>query len=420
MKDLWTEIFIAIRANKLRTCLTGFSIAWGIFMLIILLASGNGLRNGMLSNFNYMSNNTISFYPGVTSKPYRGWQSGRDIRFSTSDLEFFKQQIPQMVEMTDFSPIFNLWSSSISYGDTYASETLSGVCPGYDKMRNMYVISGRLLDESDERECRKVIILHPKTAETLFKDKDPIGKYVNLQGLLFKVVGIYDIKGGSGWNKSYYIPFSTSQKIFNPGGYITDLTFAISGIENAAQSEELSNKLRRMLSARMQFDPDDKNAMYIEDRMSSFEQSQVVFNGISLFIWIIGIGTLIAGIVGISNIMLITVKERTREFGIRKALGATPSSIIKLVVLESLTITLLFGYIGMLLGVALTETVAKVMSSMPVESGDHNMNMFMNPTVNLDVAIAAMAILVLAGVIAGYVPAHKAVKIKPIEAMQAK
>lgn len=416
MKDLFDEIWITIRANKLRTFLTGFSIAWGIFMLIILLGAGNGLSNGMKHGFRYMAQNSISLYPGYTSKAYDGMQKGRQIYFSPSDIEFLKQNLPNCVY---FSPVYNKWSATISCGRESVVTTMSGVSPGYEKMRMLETATGRFLNTNDERERRKVVVLHGKTAQVLFRGSDAVGQYVQIDDIPFQVVGIYEDEGGGGNRQpSFYIPYATAQAIFNPSGRIYDVSFTVEGIETETASTQYIDNLRLLLAQRLHFDPTDQNAVWIADRVSQYMQAQTIFAGIALFVWIIGIGTLVAGIVGVSNIMLITVKERTHEFGIRKALGASPASILRLVVTESLTITAVFGFFGMMLGILATEGVSKVMDM--VNQNSDGAVIFTNPTVDLGIVLAATAILVLAGVIAGYVPARRAVGIKPIEALQYK
>lgn len=416
MKDLFDEIWLTIRSNKLRTFLTGFSIAWGIFMLIILLGAGNGLQNGMKRSFRYMAQNSISIYPGYTSKPYGGMQKGRRLSFAQADIDFLKRHLPNCA---DFSAIYNKWDATVSCGKESVSTSMSGVEPGYEKMRMLEIKAGRFVNEVDERERRKVAVLHPKTAQVLFRGGEAVGRHVQIDGVPFRVVGIYESEGGGGNRQpSFYIPYATAQAIFNPSGRIYDVSFTVEGIETEEASAQYSQNLRQMLAQRLQFDPTDQNAVWISDRILSYLQAQTIFGAIALFVWIIGIGTLVAGIVGVSNIMLITVKERTHEFGIRKALGASPASILRLVVVESLTITSVFGFLGMMLGIFTTEGVAKVLDMAGQNSVEPTI--FTNPTVDLGVVLAATGILVLAGVVAGYVPARRAVGIKPIEALQYK
>ncbi len=416
MKDLFDEIWLTMRSNTLRTCLTGFSIAWGIFMLIILLGAGNGLQNGMRQGFSYMAKNSYSLWPSYTSKPYGGMQKGRRLYFTQADIDFLKHNVPNYVE---FSAIYDKWNATITYGQESASTSMSGVEPGFEKLRMLEIKSGRFLNTVDERDRRKSVVIHTKTAQALFRDDEAVGKYVMVEKVPFCVVGTYENAGGGGSRQpEFYIPYATAQAIFNASGRIYDVSFTVEGIETKEANEQYNQNLRRLLAQRLHFDPTDQNAVWIADRMKNYMQTQTIFGAIALFVWIIGIGTLVAGIVGVSNIMLITVKERTHEFGIRKALGASPASILRQVVVESLTITAVFGFLGMMLGILTTEGVAKVLEMN--QQNSNNMTIFVNPTVDLSIVVAATSILVLAGVLAGYVPARRAVGIKPIEALQYK
>jgi len=416
--DILGEIFDALKANKLRTFLTGFAIVWGIFMLILLLAAGNGLKNGMESNFFYMAKNTVMLYPGITTKPYAGLQKGRQLNFKAEDIDYMEKEIRKIAKVEQYTPIFNIWNDSITYKSESDVTALCGVRPGYEIMRSLSIERGRFLNKSDELCKNKVVIIHPKTEKNLFKGENGVGKTICINGIPFKVVGIFNEKRES-WRPDIYIPFATSQALFNPSGLITDISFSVAGIDNKEKSQELQKQLRAIMAKRLNFDPEDNEAVWIRDNVSDSMQAASIFSGIIFFIWIIGIGTLIAGIVGVGNIMLITVKERTKEFGIRKALGATPASILKSVILESLIITVSFGYIGLFLGILLSETVAKILDSMPKDR-ENEFTTFMNPTVDITIAFMALAILIIAGTMAGYIPARKAVKIKPIEALQAK
>lgn len=416
--DLLNEIFAALKANKLRTFLTGFAIVWGIFMLILLLAAGNGLKNGMESNFYYMSKNVVMLYPGMTTKPYAGFQKGRQLNFKAEDIDYMEREIRKIVKVEQYTPIYNIWNDTITYEKENDVTALCGVRPGYEIMRSLSIERGRFINHADEINKNKVVIIHPKTEKNLFKGESGVGKFININGIPFQVVGIYTEKSES-WRPDVYIPFATSQVIFNPSGLITDISFSVAGIDTKEKSDTLQSQLRQILARRLVFDPDDKEAVWIRDNVSNSMQSAQIFSGIIFFIWIIGIGTLVAGIVGVGNIMLITVKERTKEFGIRKALGASPASILKSVILESLIITITFGYIGLFLGILLSETVAKIMDSMP-KAEDQHFTIFTNPTVDITIATMALVILIIAGTLAGYIPARKAVKIKPIEALMAK
>lgn len=417
MRDLFEEIFTSIRKNKLRTALTGFSIAWGIFMLIILLGAGNGLKNGMSENFNYMSKNSLTIFPGYTSISYGGYQKGRRIKIKGEDGELLESSFKDNITKT--IPTLSR-QQLLSYKQDYNNSTVRGVTDGYMELRYLTLKEGRFINDIDQREQRKVVVIHQKTRETLLRTAaNPIGEYITVGKLPFQVIGIYDDKGGSN-NPEVIIPYATANAIFSRDGVVNRLEVELDGIGSTKESDSFITKIRDRLSRKYHFDPKDMNAVWIWDRLKDFLQTQGIFNGITLFIWIIGIGTLIAGVVGVSNIMLITVKERTREFGIRKALGATPGSILRLVLLESIFITALFGYIGMIAGVGLTELVNMGMEQMaPAAAASHESpTIFKNPTVDLRIVFMATVVLIIAGLIAGYIPARKAVSIKPIDALR--
>jgi len=410
--NTWQEILNTIRKNKLRTFLTGFSIAWGIFMLMILLGSGNGLKNGVTENFASESKNVVSLWPGRTSIATEGLQKGRRIRFDDLDVNLLENQFNNT---STISPV--VWKSAmISYKSDYVTYDLNGVMPYYKTLQSisLYKNQGRFINEIDMQEQRKVIVLEKTIVETLFKHENPIGKYVNANNIPFQVVGVYE-KTNPWQDAETYIPFSTAQALYNLTNYY-NLSFEVKGLNTIAENETFNDQLRSRFGRLHSFDPKDNRAIWIWNRMESYLQTMQIFGSINLFIWIIGIGTLIAGIVGVSNIMLISVKERTREFGIRKAIGATPFSILRLVVMESILITTLFGYIGLVGGVAVTETLNYFMQQSAGEGG--GMMIFKNPTVDMGIAVSATIVLIIFGVLAGYFPARRAVKIKPIEALR--
>ena len=400
--DNFREIWSTVQKNKLRTFLTGFSVAWGIFMLIVLLGAGNGLRNGILHNFRNMSANKVSVWPGYTTTPYKGMQTNRSIKFKDEDLDAIKQALPEVDKVS--AVVYH--SDTLSVGEEYGNYSLRGVFPAHAIIDNIQMLegNGRFINEVDLKERRKVIVISPRMKEVLFHSADPLGKYINSGNIVYQVVGVYKDEGNSN-DSPAYIPFSTGQTLYNSSYGLGQISFTIKG--------ELMGKRHR-------FDPSDKGALYMWNTAADFLMLNGMMNGITLFLCIIGIGTLTAGIVGVSNIMLITVRERTKEFGIRKAIGATPFSILKLIIIESIMITAIFGYIGMVLGIGVTEGINYAMQMMNMgnaASGD-DMTVFRDPTVSLGIALAATGLLVLAGVLAGYFPARKAVKITAIEAMR--
>ncbi|KAA6327531.1 Macrolide export ATP-binding/permease protein, partial [termite gut metagenome] len=307
----------------------------------------------------------------------------------------------------------------ISYGKEYVSCSLNGVYPNYLEVEWINSAAGRFINDMDIRERRKVIVMHKKTAEALFKkSEDAIGQFVNAKGVAYQVVGLYADKGDRD-SREAYIPFSTLQLIYNKGDKLNNIAFTIRGLETEAKNKAFERQYRKALSIHHRFDAEDNSAIWIWNRFTNYLQQQKGMSILRTAIWIIGIFTLLSGIVGVSNIMLVTVKERTREFGIRKALGATPASILRLIILESIAITTLFGYIGMVGGILATEYMNMVAGESKMDTGMWSTTVFLNPTVDMHVAVQATLTLIIAGTLAGFFPAKKAVSIRPIEALRA-
>ncbi|MDL2330429.1 ABC transporter permease [Odoribacter sp. OttesenSCG-928-A06] len=411
MFDIWQEIFSTIRKNKLRTFLTGFSMAWGIFILIILLGAGNGLKNGVMQNFGHSAKNAVFMWPGQTSIPYKGLQKGRVVKLDDTDEVYLKREFPSIY---GYSASLYVWGTQISYGKEYSKNTLGGVVPAHVEMEDVRVKpeEGRFINEYDVLQARKVIVLHRKTVASLFRDEPPLGKYVVVDKIAYQVIGIYEDENMEQL-PTIYIPQTTARRIYNPSRGYDRVSFLLADHNTEAKHDAFEANLRAKMGAKHFFHAHDIKALWVWNKLRNYIQTLGIFNGITLFVWIIGIGTLIAGVVGVSNIMLITVKERTKEFGIRKALGASPFSILKLIVLEALMITAFFGYIGMVAGIGVTELANKILSENVGE-----MSSFVNPTVELSVVFTATFVLIISGVLAGYFPAKKAVKIKPIEALR--
>lgn len=415
MLDLIQELYGTVMRNKLRTALTGFAVAWGIFMLIVLLGAGNGLIHAFEKQSSRMVMNSMKIYPGWTGKAYRGWKEGRKISLNDQDRQLAAQSLPQRIESSGAS--ISREGTLLSYGKEWVSITLDGVFPNYTLLEAAQLERGRFINERDMRECRKVIVLHEKTADILFPHAEPIGKYLQAQGVAYQVVGIYSDQNS--FQPSALVPFSTLQLIYQKGDSIDNITFTTRGVTDEADNEQLETDLRAFLGGQKQFDATDTNAIWIWNRFTQYLQQLTANSILHLAIWIIGIFTLLSGIVGVSNIMLITVRERTHEFGIRKALGAKPSSILRLIVAESVVITTFFGYIGMVAGIAATEYMNKVAGERVMDAGVFQMTVFDNPTVDLSIAIQATLTLIIAGTLAGLFPARKAVRIRPIEALRA-
>jgi putative ABC transport system permease protein len=408
--DNWVEIFSVIRKNKLRSFLTGFSVSWGIFMFCILLASGNGIRNGVMANFENRAINSIEFWGRRTSKPYKGLPEGRRIRLDDKDLDLIKNKVPEAVSVSGYIST----NVDVSYKTFNSTCSFNGVSPDYMEINGVKIQNGRFINEMDLRDKRKVAVLNLRLSEVLFQKDDPVGKRFIAGGLGYTVVGVYK-SDDMGNSQSAFIPFSTAQLLYNNGWGINDIAFTVKGLETKQSNEDFETRLRQKLAEMHIFDPDDKRSIGIWNRLENYLEAMGIFNGISVFIWVIGIGTLIAGIISISNIMLITVRERTREFGIRKALGAKPSSILGSILMESAVITSVFGYLGMFMGVGLGELVNSILEGLQDSQISYIVR---NPTVEVGVAVGAMFILIISGIVAGLYPALKAVRISPVEAMR--
>lgn len=404
--DKWQEIFSTINKNKLRTLLTGFSVAWGIFMLVVLLGSGYGLENGVKKEFEGDAVNYISINAGVTSQPYKGMKPGRRIRFTNED----KEQLSLIQNVDRTASRTGLYqTNTISYKNEYGTFDIFAITPEYSYVENLTMMDGRFLNQIDMDENRKVVALGRLVYEALFKEKKAVDEYVKLKGVLFKVVGVFDDPGQDRDLLRVYIPISTAQQVFNLGNFIENISLMMDDA-TIEESKAAIEEVKSGLSTKMKFDPQDTRALFIWNSIENYKQLMSLFASIRIFIWIIGTGTIIAGIVGVSNIMMIVVKERTKEIGIRKALGATPRSIVSLILQESILITAFAGYIGLVLGVGLLELVSGAIGE--------GAGYFANPEINFQVAIAATVLLVIAGAIAGYVPARKAASVKPVIALK--
>ncbi len=406
--DKWQEIFSTIRKNKLRTFLTGFSVAWGIFMLVVLLGSGVGLENGIRKGFEGDATNLIRISGGRTSVAYDGMQAGREIRLTNDDYNRVQYLVPKA---DNFSARRWIWfeNNKISYKKEYGNFSINGVHPGMRVIEQAYIKKGRFINDVDVREVRKVVIISQIIAEELFRHgEEPIGQYVKIGSIQFLVTGIYE-DASKYDNRIAYVPITTAQKVFAGSNYINNIMYT-TGYMTLAENEASLEMLREDFAKRFRFDPKDQRALWIGDNLKNFQMFKNMFLAINMFVWVIGLGTIAAGIVGVSNIMVIVVKERTKEIGIRKALGATPSSIVGLILLESVFITAFAGYFGLVAGVGLLELMSPVFNSPD--------SFFLNPHADFVTAIGATLVLIISGTIAGFVPARRAARIKPIEALR--
>ena len=418
MRELIKEIWSTSKRNKLRTSLTGFAVAWGIFMLIFLLGAGNGLINAQLQQSTRFLANSMRVFPGETSKAYKGLKEGRSITLNDRDILISNQTYGQYVD--DVGGRLEQYNVNINYGDNYvASQSLVGVAPTHPKIDKTELIAGRFINEIDMKDQRKNVVLSRSQAKELSKDyRSLVGKNVKISNLNFQVVGIYK-DDESRNNTEAFIAYSTIKTIYAKGDDAGSLEFTIKNLKTQEDNEQFEKNYRASINNNHQAAPDDDRTIWLWNRyMDNIQMNQ----GIGIMqtaLWIVGLFTLLSGIVGVSNIMLITVKERTREFGVRKAIGAKPWSILKLIITESIIITSFFGYIGMVCGVAANEIMDATIGHTTVDTGLFKAAMFVNPTVGIGTCIGATIAIVIAGTIAGLIPAIKAARIRPIEALRA-
>jgi putative ABC transport system permease protein len=410
--DKWQEILATIKKNKMRTFLTGFSVAWGIFMLMILLGSGNWLSNGVAANFMNDAVNAMWIWNGETTIAYEGMKTGRPIRFQNQDQEI----VSKVSGVGVSSGRYFMGNTRYSYGQESGEYTTITCQPALKDVENLILNEGRFINQIDILQNRKVVVIGTDIKTALFKDSVALGEYVNVNMVPFQVVGICS-EPGSTRNRNAYMPLSTAQMIFNGSNKIHNLALTINA-STLEESQAIEEQIRTALGRQHKFDPKDEGAIGLYNKLENYIQTMKIFQAIKIFIWIIGVGTLIAGIVGVSNIMLIVVKERTKEIGIRKAIGASPSSVIGLILLESIMITTIAGYIGLILGTGLMEMINYFMMQSAGPATERSETIFMNPTVDINIAIYSTLLLIVAGAIAGYIPAKRAASIKPIVALR--
>ena len=416
-RDKWQEIYSSLRSNKLRTFFTAFGVFWGIFMLIIMLGSGNGLRNAVYSGMGDFATNSAIMFTRQTTLPYKGFPRGRFWLFHTSDMEAMVKNIP---EIDQLAPRLQPWGgnggNNVVYGLKTGAYNITGDYPAINKIDPVLILEGRFLNEIDIQQKRKVAVIGNRVRDELFKTGNTVlGEYIRISGIFYQVVGVFEPKNknmnfGGDKDKSIFIPFSTMQVSYNIGDFVHYFLVTAKPNESASVVEEKSMKL---LAERNHVAPDDEQAFGHFNLEKEFKKMNGLFLGIRVLIWIVGTGTLLAGVIGVSNIMLIIIKERTREIGIQRAIGATPWRIISQVVTESVTLTISAGSFGLVLGVFLLEMINKAMSS----SGGND-EMFKNPEVDIQVAVTALIILIISGIIAGLIPARKAVSMKPVDALR--
>ena len=419
MRDLFIEIWESVRRNILRTCLTGFAVAWGIFMLIVLLGAGNGLMNALLTGSQRISVNSMMIGGGYTSKAYGGLQSGRHIELEAKDAELVMRAFPKIVE--NITATISL-SQEVVYQDNSVSVQLQACYPEYMANEGLKLQYGRFINRKDLEERRKVVVITDQMAEIFTgsgsRVSSMLGRMVKCGGINFMVIGILK-SDMSSYTRNVYAPFTSVSTIFNRGKYVDELTFTFHGLETEEENEIFEQKLRAIINTAHKAAPDDNRAIWIWNRFTQSLQMAKGTDIISTALWIIGLLTLLSGIVGVSNIMLITVKERTREFGVRKAIGASPWNITRLILAESITITAFFGYVGMFFGLVACEILDMTLGRSSLSVLGQEISVFVNPTVGVDAALGATIVLIISGAIAGLFPAMNAAKVRPIEALRA-
>ena len=408
--ERWQEIFDAISKNRLRTFLTGVSVASGIFILVILLGAGKGLQNGIEKQFENDAEGIIEVWSNVTTKQYKGLNPGRQIQLRNSDYDLPVKKYDSEINKKSKSRI--TWGGSVTYGKESGNYQLRGVNPDYVSLENATIVQGRFINDNDLKNHEKVAVIGLKIKQDLFKDADPLGKIIVANGINFKIVGVFTDPAGEREESRVYMPVTTNQRAFGAGDKISGMMFVLNKKANydeaLAQSKKFTDGVKELLKSKNTIAPDDDSAIGIYNSVENAKQFYDLNLYIRLFFWWVGICTIIAGVVGVSNIMLIIVKERTKEIGIRKALGASPFSIVSMILHESIFITTIAGFTGLLASLLLLEFVGPMVQS----------EYFRNPEVDFGVALTTLGLLVFAGAVAGFFPAYRAAKIKPIVALR--
>lgn len=414
--DRWQEIYHVLSKNKLRTFLTAFGVFWGIFMLVIMLGSGNGLQRGVTQNFGDMATNSVFIWTQQTTAPYKGFPRGRRYNFDNEDVIALSHSIPEIKYLAPRIQAGGfMQTNNVIRGLRSGIFTIMGDYPAFNKIDPLNFVSGRFINDLDIKDKRKVAVIGSRVVDFLFKKEEhPINQYIQIQGVYFQVIGVFTSKRtgeqANDENQNIYIPFTTLQRTFNYGNAVG--FFSITSLDDIPVSV-VEEKAIRLLKKRHSVAPSDEAAVGHFNLKKEFDQMQGLFFGIRLLVWIVGTGTLLAGVIGVSNIMLVVVRERTREIGIQRALGATPWNVISQIMMESVVLTTFAGYFGLVVGVGLLELINYLLGS----SGA-NTEMFVHPGIDFSVAVTALSILIVCGGLAGMIPARRAVSVKPIDALR--
>lgn len=409
--ERWQEIFDSIAKNKLRTFLTGVSVASGIFILVILLGAGNGIQNGIEKQFGQDAINRVAVWTGTTQKEYKGLGIGRKIQLRNEDYRIITSELAPYIEHQ--SAEYSIWNGTTVYKNETGTYSVQGVNPGFQFIENQTVEQGRYININDVANYEKSAVIGKKVASDLFLNQENIiGEHLNISGIIYKVIGVFSDPGGEREETKIIIPITTAQRTYNAADKIQSISFTLKKNENfdqaVVESVQFSSKLDQIIRNRHLIDPEDQKALHIHNSLEDAKNIYIVTGGIKAFFWFIGICTIIAGVVGVGNIMLIIVKERTKEIGIRKALGANPLSIISMILQEAVFITLIAGFVGLLFGLVLWEIIGPMIEA----------DFFTKPEVDLKVALLTLTILIVSGAFAGFIPAYRASKIKPIVALR--
>jgi putative ABC transport system permease protein len=405
--DGFREVLEVLGRNKLRSGLTGLSVGWGIFMLVLLLAAGNGLQRGVEYDFRDDATNSVWIRPGRTSLPFEGHAPGRPVNFDDSDIEALQRALPGIEYMS--GRFYVRGALPVTRGSASATFDVRGCHPDHQYLERTIMVSGRFINALDVEERRKVAVIGPAVRAALFGSEEPLGGTINVRGVNYTVIGVFEDQGGEGELRRLYIPITTAQLVYHGENRVHQIMFT-TGAASLAESEAMATRSRQILSERHDVHARDRRAVQISNNQVQFRKLMDIFDWIRGFVWMVGIGTLFAGIVGVSNIMIISVQERTLEIGIRKAIGATPASIIRMILAEALAITAVAGYVGLTAGVLCVELVR---SQLP--DNDY----IRDPTVDVRVAVVATLLLIVAGALAGVLPARKAAQVRPVVAMRA-
>lgn len=408
--ERWEEIFETIKKNKLRTFLTGLSVLSGIFILVILLGIGEGIQNGITKQFQNDAENRISIWPGKTSLDYKGLNKNRRVQFKNKDYDLITKKYHGNLEYK--SSLYRLWSSMVTYKEESGSFRVDGVFPDYQFLENQDMVEGRYLNQNDLDQNRKVAVIGNKVKNDLFGKSSALNKHIRISDIKFRVIGVFSDPGGEREESMVALPITTAQKIFGGGQDIRNMSFTLPPAENFDEALALSNTftadIERQLKAEHTVDPRDQSAISINNSLKEAKRIYFMTGSIKIFFWFVGIATLLAGVVGVSNVMLIIVKERTKEIGVRKALGAQPWSIVWMILHEAIFITAIAGFLGLFIGMVLLDLVSPMIKS----------DFLLHPGVDFKVGITTVIILIVAGALAGFFPAWKAARIKPIEALR--